>query len=93
MKNEQVVLLEVESNYTFIHFENGERQILPYNLSFVGKELNDNINFIRPNRKVMINEKFIIKIDKYKINALGKDFHISRRRKYVKYWFQILTPN
>jgi DNA-binding LytR/AlgR family response regulator len=79
--NYQIVLLEAESNYTFIHLENGDKYIVSYNIGLVENKLKDKVKFIRPNRKFMINEKFVNKTDNFTINALGRNFIISRRRK------------
>ena len=51
----EIVLLEANSNYTLLHKRDGSYEISSYHLAWHLKQLEDEIVFLRPNRKYGVN--------------------------------------
>ncbi len=77
-----VILLEADSNYTYIHLENGEKLVSSFTL---GRHQAYFPAFLRVNRKYLLNPHFITEFvpDKYRIKISGRWYSISRRRKDI----------
>ena len=84
-KNEEIVYLEADVNYTIFHFYDGKKIIMPTTL----KRNADNENlrhFLRVHRSFLLNPQYIIglrkegkKVSIQMIN--GKELSVSRRKK------------
>lgn len=62
-QHDQIILLEGDSNYTFIHLADGNKKLSSYTLLRHQKNL---IGFVRVNRKYLINPDFI---KEYKLDS------------------------
>lgn len=54
----EVVYFVANSNYTFVHFENGEKMLVSTNLKVIEERFAYCTNFFRPNRSFFINLNF-----------------------------------
>lgn len=54
----EVVYFVAESNYTYVHFENGDKILVSTNLKVIEERFADCTNFFRPNRSFFINLHF-----------------------------------
>lgn len=54
----EVVYFVADSNYTHVHFENGDRILVSTNLKIIEKRFADCKYFFRPNRSFFINMHF-----------------------------------
>jgi DNA-binding LytR/AlgR family response regulator len=77
----EILFFEGDINYTWIHFASGKQKMIARTLLYIEQKTNTE-NFIRINRKYLVNRKFIVEV--------GNDFvvltdrtvlPISRRRK------------
>lgn len=57
---EQVLMLVADINYTTIHLFNGERFIIATTLKKVQKSLDAHGNFVRPNKKIVVNWNYVL---------------------------------
>lgn len=55
----QVLMLVADINYTTIHLYNGERFIIATTLKRVQKSLDSHGNFIRTNKKIVVNWDYV----------------------------------
>ncbi|KPM47029.1 LytR/AlgR family response regulator transcription factor [Jiulongibacter sediminis] len=76
----QIVYLQADVNYTYVFLKSGRKEFVATTLGVLEKRLSD-FDFIRPNRKVVINRQYIREIKGGKVILEGRqEFRISRRR-------------
>ena len=77
----EVLFFKGDINYTWIHFKSGKQKVIARTLLYIQQKTNDE-NFIRINRKYLVNRKFIIEIGNCFVVLSNKTIlPISRRRK------------
>ncbi len=77
----EILFFEGDVNYTWIHFASGNQKVIARTLRYI-EEKTDAENFIRINRKYLVNRKFIAEIgDGFVILSDKTILSISRRRK------------
>ena len=77
----EILFFEGDINYTWIHFKSGKQKIIARTLLFIEQKTNSE-NFIRINRKYLVNRKFIVEIGDDFVVLIDKTvLPISRRRK------------
>ena len=77
----EILFFEGDVNYTWIHFKSGKQTIIARTLLFIEQKTNTE-NFIRINRKYLVNRKFIVEIGNDFVVLTDKTvLPISRRRK------------
>lgn len=79
----EVLYFVADSNYTYVHFENGEKILVSTNLKIIEGRFVNCSNFFRPNRSYFVNLHFVEfeeSCSMLKINN-QKSILVSRRRK------------
>ncbi|MDZ7897237.1 MAG: LytTR family DNA-binding domain-containing protein [Arcicella sp.] len=77
----EILFFEGDINYTRIHFTSGKRQVVARTLLYIQQKTNTE-NFIRINRKYLVNRKFIVKVMADYVVLIDKTvLPISRRRR------------
>jgi DNA-binding LytR/AlgR family response regulator len=77
----EILFFEGDINYTWIHFISGKQKVIARTLLYI-QQKTENENFIRINRKYLVNRKFIVEIREGFVVLLDKTvLPISRRRK------------
>ncbi len=77
----EVLFFEGDVNYTWIHFHSGKQRVIARTLLYI-EQKTENENFIRINRKYLVNRKFIVEIKEGFVVLSDKTvLPISRRRK------------
>ena len=83
--SDEILFFEGDVNYTRIHFISGKQKVIARTLLFVEQKTNIE-NFIRINRKYLVNRKFIEEIGDGFVVLIDKTvLPISRRRKRGMY--------
>lgn len=78
-----ILFFEGDVNYTWIHFVSGKQTVIARTLLFI-EQKTETENFIRINRKYLVNRKFIVEIGDGFVVLIDKTvLPISRRRKRV----------
>ena len=76
-----ILFFEGDINYTWIHFISGKQKVVARTLLYI-EQKTDTENFIRINRKYLVNRKFIMEIKAGFVVLSDKTvLPISRRRK------------
>ncbi|WP_082391188.1 LytR/AlgR family response regulator transcription factor [Jiulongibacter sediminis] len=84
--NSSLLYLEASSNYTIIHYRNGEREVSSYNLQVFEKMLEDLPSFKRIHRSYIVNMKHVtnVKSDESAVSLInGTNLRISRRSRVL----------
>lgn len=81
LSTDDIVTLEAKTNYTEVSLKNGEKITVSTNLGLIEERLLDYENFIRPNRKIIVNLGFFEKITDNYLYIKGREVKVSRRRK------------
>ncbi len=77
----EILFFEGDINYTWIHFKSGKQTVIARTLLFIEQKTNTE-NFIRINRKYLVNRKFIVEVGNDFVVLTDKTvLPISRRRK------------
>jgi DNA-binding LytR/AlgR family response regulator len=77
----EILFFEGDINYTWIHFATGKQKVLARTLSYIEQKTNTE-NFIRINRKYLVNRKFIEEVGNNFVVLTDRTvLPISRRRK------------
>ena len=77
----EILFFEGDVNYTWIHFTSGKQRVIARTLLYI-QQITDSENFIRINRKYLVNRKFITEIKEGFVVLSDKTvLPISRRRK------------
>jgi DNA-binding LytR/AlgR family response regulator len=77
----EILFFEGDVNYTWIHFISGKQQVIARTLLHI-EQKTETENFIRINRKYLVNRKFIIEIKEgFVVLSDNTVLPISRRRK------------
>jgi DNA-binding LytR/AlgR family response regulator len=77
----EILFFEGEVNYARIHFKSGKQQVIARTLLYIQNKINTE-NFIRINRKYLVNRKFIVEVgDDFVVLSDKTVLPISRRRK------------
>jgi DNA-binding LytR/AlgR family response regulator len=77
----EILFFEGEVNYARIHFKSGKQKMIARTLLYIQNKINTE-NFIRINRKYLVNRKFITEIGADYVVLTDKTvLPISRRRK------------
>jgi DNA-binding LytR/AlgR family response regulator len=77
----EILFFEGDVNYTWIHFISGKQQVIARTLLYI-EQKTETENFIRINRKYLVNRKFIIEIKEgFVVLSDNTVLPISRRRK------------
>jgi DNA-binding LytR/AlgR family response regulator len=77
----EILFFEGDVNYTWIHFASGKQKVVARTLLYI-EQKTDTENFIRINRKYLVNRKFITEIGADYVVLTDKTvLPISRRRK------------
>jgi DNA-binding LytR/AlgR family response regulator len=77
----EILFFEGDINYTWIHFISGKQTVIARTLLFI-EQKTETENFIRINRKYLVNRKFIVEVGTDFVVLLDKTvLPISRRRK------------
>jgi len=79
----EIVYLEAEGNYTSIYLLNGKEETITQSLGQIEEELSAN-NFFRINRSVIINLKFIARV-----NKRNKTCHISAGKTEIEFYIPV----
>ena len=79
----EIVYLEAEGNYTSIYLLNGKDETITQSLGQIEEELSAN-NFFRINRSVIINLKFIARV-----NKRNKTCHISAGKTEIEFYIPV----
>lgn len=78
---ENLVMFQAKSNYTEILKEDGSSVTVSTNLGVIEKRLQIYGGFVRPNRKEIVNLRFLDKNEGDNLYIRGHKVKISRRRK------------
>jgi len=79
----EVLFFEGDINYTWIHFKSGKQKVIARTLLYIQQKTNIE-NFVRINRKYLVNRKFIVEIGNGFVVLSNKTIlPISRRRKWA----------
>lgn len=77
----EILFFEGDINYTWIHFISGKQTVIARTLLFIEQKTNTE-NFVRINRKYLVNRKFIVEVgDGFVVLSDKTVLPISRRRK------------
>jgi DNA-binding LytR/AlgR family response regulator len=77
----EILFFEGEVNYARIHFRSGKQRVIARTLLYIQNKINTE-NFIRINRKYLVNRKFIVEVGEDFVVLSDKTIlPISRRRK------------
>ncbi len=77
----EILFFEGDVNYARIHFKSGKQRVIARTLLYIQNKI-DTENFIRINRKYLVNRKFIVEIKEGFVVLSDKTvLPISRRRK------------
>jgi DNA-binding LytR/AlgR family response regulator len=77
----EILFFEGDVNYTWIHFISGKQTVIARTLLYI-QQKTETENFIRINRKYLVNRKFIVEIKEGFVVLSDKTIlPISRRRK------------
>jgi hypothetical protein len=77
----EILFFEGEVNYARIHFKSGKQRVIARTLLYIQNKINTE-NFIRINRKYLVNRKFIVEVGEDFVVLSDKTvLPISRRRK------------
>jgi DNA-binding LytR/AlgR family response regulator len=77
----EILFFEGEVNYARIHFKSGKQTLIARTLLYIQNKINTE-NFIRINRKYLVNRKFIVEVGEDFVVLTDKTvLPISRRRK------------
>ena len=77
----EILFFEGDVNYTWIHFISGKQRVVARTLLYI-EQKTDTENFIRINRKYLVNRKFIVEIGtNYVVLSNKMILPISRRRR------------
>lgn len=77
----EILFFEGDVNYTRIHFSSGKQKIIARTLLYI-QQKTETENFIRINRKYLVNRKFIVEIKQGFVVLSDKTvLPISRRRR------------
>lgn len=77
----EILFFEGDVNYTWIHFKSGKQTVIARTLLFI-EQKTDTENFVRINRKYLVNRKFIVEVGNDFVVLTDKTvLPISRRRK------------
>jgi two-component system, LytTR family, response regulator len=79
----EIVYLEAEGNYTSIYLLNGKEETITQSLGQIEEELSAN-NFFRINRSVIINLKYIARV-----NKRNKTCHISAGKTEIEFYIPV----
>lgn len=82
--SDEILFFEGDVNYTWIHFTSGKQQVIARTLLFIEQKTNTE-NFIRINRKYLVNRKFIVEVNQDYVVLVDKTvlpFSRRRRREY-----------
>jgi len=79
----EIVYLEAEGNYTSIYLLNGKEETITQSLGQIEEELSAN-NFFRINRSIIINLKFIARV-----NKRNKTCHVSAGKIEVEFYIPV----
>jgi two-component system LytT family response regulator len=79
----EIVYMEAEGNYTSIYLLNGKEETITQSLGQIEEELSAN-NFFRINRSVIINLKFIARV-----NKRNKTCHISAGKTEIEFYIPV----
>ena len=76
-----ILFFEGDGNYTWIHLISGKQRVIARTLLYIQNKTNTE-NFIRINRKYLVNRKFIVEVGEGFVVMVDKTvLKISRRRK------------
>jgi DNA-binding LytR/AlgR family response regulator len=78
---QDIVMLEANTNYTYLHLINGTKLMASYHLGKLHKRLSTSGAFVRPNRNNVVNMNFLISYTPDSLNINEKIVKISRRRR------------
>ena len=77
----EILFFEGDINYTWVHFISGKQRVVARTLLYI-EQKTDTENFIRINRKYLVNRKFIVEIGtNYVVLSNKMILPISRRRR------------
>jgi two-component system LytT family response regulator len=77
-----ILFLEGDINYTFIHFITGKKTVIAQTLGTVHTKIDD--SFVRINRKYIVNRNFITSVSRDFVELTNKQIlPISRRRRGI----------
>ena len=79
----EIIYLEAEGNYTSIYLLNGNEETITQSLGQIEEELSAN-NFFRINRSVIINLKFIARV-----NRKNKTCHLSAGKTEIEFYIPV----
>lgn len=83
-----VIMLQAETNYTYIHLVDGTKFLVSYTLGKIAERLGEFSFFIRPNRSVLLNAHYTTRFDGLFLQislpngTVLKNASISRRKKH-----------
>jgi hypothetical protein len=72
----EILFFEGEVNYARIHFRSGKQRVIARTLLYIQNKINTE-NFIRINRKYLVNRKFIVEV--------GEDLWCFRIRRFCRF--------
>jgi DNA-binding LytR/AlgR family response regulator len=78
-----IVYLKAEINYTVLLLSNGKRLFVSYNLGKLHDRLSEFSDFVRPNRNMVINLRFITHYSSEILYLNKQAIQISRRRREI----------
>jgi DNA-binding LytR/AlgR family response regulator len=77
----EILFFEGDVNYTWIHFISGKQRVIARTLLYI-QQKTETENFIRINRKYLVNRKFIVEINHNSVVLSDRTIlPISRRRR------------
>jgi DNA-binding LytR/AlgR family response regulator len=77
----EILFFEGEVNYARVHFKSGKQTLIARTLLYIQNKINTE-NFIRINRKYLVNRKFIVEVGEDFVVLINNTvLPISRRRK------------
>ncbi len=77
-----VAYFEASSNYTVVHLHNKEKLIVATTLGIIENRVADFGFFVRPNRGIMVNARFVKSFDRHSVLLRNSvDIFISRRKR------------
>ena len=80
---DEILFFEGDINYTWIHFASGKQSVIARTLLYIQNKTEPE-NFIRINRKYLVNRKFIVEVGEDFVVLSDKTvLPISRRRKIL----------